>query len=134
MPLHNLQRAVDLIEAVRDSARMRHLTEGNEVNRGVIDPLDQALRAANGQHEVVLLLPMAREDAIELGDFVVEDEIRHLDPRHQFVRIGNIAWRGFGLHKRAIAPEHCISCKNELSVKDRFLVVEGPVHRVAPWG
>ncbi len=109
---------------------MRHLTEPHQKRHGVVEPFDRAFRAANGQDKVVLLLPMPANEAVELRDFAPpERKIRHVEPRHQFVRVGNVPGRRLWLKDVAIALEHFISCIDKLAVEDGFTLVKRSAHR-----
>src|ERR1019366_9635977 len=63
--LLDLQRAVYLVETMRDAARVRNLREGDEIGRGIVPPFDQAFGATNGKKEILLSILVARDEAVE---------------------------------------------------------------------
>src|SRR5260370_36291771 len=89
--LLDLQRAVNFVKTVRHPARVRNLRKRDQISRGVVPPLGSAFGAANGNRKIFLRIFVARDETVELRLRASENEVGHVDPGHEFIRIGNVA-------------------------------------------
>ena len=76
----------------------------------------------------MLLFLVPGDELVKLGPFrPPEHEIRHVDPGHAFIRLGNLS-SGKWARIRGSPFEHGVSSRDKPAVKDRVVLVEWPAH------